>query len=390
MPTESATRNNRAAEPATHRAYQDHARYDGEGRRVKKTAAGVSTVYVYGADGELMAEYGGPAQTAGTRYLTADYLGSVRLVTDASGNVVSRHDYLPFGEEIPAGVGGRTTGMVYVANPAVTQKFTGKERDAETGLDYFGARYLSGVQGRWTSPDEPFADQHPEDPQSWNLYAYVRNNPLAHIDPSGEACFALNKGSAFCGRAAEYGQIDARVSGQTRFFAAASAVSQALANADIGYGGFMSRMAPQISGSTQEFLGAVGQDLLQLNRSAAADIQSGRMSGPDLDSRMVHMEQSKVQGALGNLKKSDPAAYQTLIKESNAGLNPTDAMRKVGSVFGTDKAYLGVLDGVRKKLRRDIDFSKQSDREAIGNALIQHIRRTGGCDVAGDKLQGCQ
>jgi RHS repeat-associated protein len=55
-------------------------------------------------------------------------------------------------------------------------KFTGKERDAETGLDYFGARYFSGAQGRFTSPDAPLADQHPEDPQSWNLYGYVRNN----------------------------------------------------------------------------------------------------------------------------------------------------------------------------------------------------------------------
>jgi len=45
---------------------------------------------------------------------------------------------------------------------------------------------------------------------------------------------------------------------------------------------------------------------------------------------------------------------------------------------------------VRKQLGRNIDFSKQGDREAIGNALIQNIRRTGGCDVAGDKLQGCK
>ena len=58
------------------------------------------------------------------------------------------------------------------------------------------------------------------------------------------------------------------------------------------------------------------------------------------------------------------------IPESNAGLNPTDRMRQVGSVYATDKAYLGVLDGVRKQLGRNIDFSKQGDREAIGNALI--------------------
>lgn len=73
-------------------------------------------------------------------------------------------------------------------SPSRLLKFTGKERDAETGLDYFGARYFSGAQGRFTSPDVPLLDQHPEDPQSWNLYSYVRNNPLRFVDPTGQTC----------------------------------------------------------------------------------------------------------------------------------------------------------------------------------------------------------
>src|SRR5258708_9424170 len=72
------------------------------------------------------------------------------------------------------------------AVPTISQKFTGKERDADTGLDYFGARYLSSTQGRWMSPDKPFADQHPTNPQSWNLYDYVGNNPLRLADDTGE------------------------------------------------------------------------------------------------------------------------------------------------------------------------------------------------------------
>jgi RHS repeat-associated protein len=64
---------------------------------------------------------------------------------------------------------------------------TGKERDAESGLDYFGARYYGSALGRFTSPDDG-SDQHPEDPQSWNLYGYVRNNPLKNTDPSGLDC----------------------------------------------------------------------------------------------------------------------------------------------------------------------------------------------------------
>jgi RHS repeat-associated protein len=61
---------------------------------------------------------------------------------------------------------------------------TGKERDAESGNDYFEARYYSSAMGRFMSPDAP-VDQHPADPQSWNLYSYVRNNPLSSIDQDG-------------------------------------------------------------------------------------------------------------------------------------------------------------------------------------------------------------
>jgi RHS repeat-associated protein len=64
---------------------------------------------------------------------------------------------------------------------------TGKERDAETGLDYFGARYFSGAQGRFTSPDpKVLTARHLTSPQKWNKYAYVQNNPLAMVDPNGE------------------------------------------------------------------------------------------------------------------------------------------------------------------------------------------------------------
>ena len=65
-------------------------------------------------------------------------------------------------------------------------KFTGKERDAETGLDYFGARYMSAAQGRFTYADDPFVGQSPLNPQSWNLYTYGFNNPLRFLDPTGK------------------------------------------------------------------------------------------------------------------------------------------------------------------------------------------------------------
>jgi RHS repeat-associated protein len=68
----------------------------------------------------------------------------------------------------------------------------GKERDAETGLDYFGARYYGSTMGRFTSPDEFSNDTHVSNPQTWNLYAYSRNNPLRYLDPTGQAAIGAS------------------------------------------------------------------------------------------------------------------------------------------------------------------------------------------------------
>jgi RHS repeat-associated protein len=67
----------------------------------------------------------------------------------------------------------------------IGSRSTGKERDAETGLDYFGARYLSSPQGRFTSPDPLLNSGRPDNPQSWNRYSYTFNNPLRFTDPTG-------------------------------------------------------------------------------------------------------------------------------------------------------------------------------------------------------------
>jgi RHS repeat-associated protein len=77
-------------------------------------------------------------------------------------------------------------------NDAVNQKFTAKERDSESGLDYFGARYYGSALGRLTSADpKEFTSRTIENPQKWNKYAYVINNPLLRIDPDGDDDFIV-------------------------------------------------------------------------------------------------------------------------------------------------------------------------------------------------------
>jgi RHS repeat-associated protein len=159
--------------------------YDGTGRRVQKSQGAQTITFVYDAQGVSAAEYAAQAESAActTCYLSADHLGSTRMVTDAQGQVVSRHDYLPFGEEIPAGNGGRTA--QWGATDGVTQKFTGQERDLETDVEFLHARYFSAAQQRFLSPDPMNAGVDLFNPKSWNAYAYVNNSPLSNTDPSG-------------------------------------------------------------------------------------------------------------------------------------------------------------------------------------------------------------
>jgi len=85
--------------------------------------------------------------------------------------------------------------MRTTAIPICSSRSTGKERDTESGNDYFGARYYASSMGRFMSPDwsakvEPVPYAKLDDPQSLNLYAYVGNNPLIHIDADGHECIS--------------------------------------------------------------------------------------------------------------------------------------------------------------------------------------------------------
>ena len=189
--------------------------YDGAGQRVRKLV-GENLRFVYGIGGEQIAEFDGGTgalkkeyiyganglvatieptaiNSNGTEYTTSDTLGSPRVITSSTAAVVGRHDYMPFGEEIGAGIGGRTSGMGFGVADGQRQKFTSKERDNETGLDYFGARYYGSTQGRFTSPDplnvwaleEKQRQEYAANPQRWNKYSYALNNPLRYVDPTG-------------------------------------------------------------------------------------------------------------------------------------------------------------------------------------------------------------
>ncbi len=172
--------------------------YDAEGRRVEKKIAGVARDYTYNPSGQVLGEIGSSGLDLGRIYLGGspvavyengttyfihrDHLGSTRVMTNLSQAAVECDDYFPFGELIPCGT---TTNN--------SHKFTEKERDQESNIDNSFARYFSSQMGRMMSPDPSgIFLANLADPQQLNLYSYVRNNPLAFIDPSGLDCIYFN------------------------------------------------------------------------------------------------------------------------------------------------------------------------------------------------------
>ncbi len=178
--------------------------YDGDGKRVKKVvpATGETTVFVYDASGKMVAEYSTVISSAPqVSYLTSDHLGSPRINTDQNGVVIARHDYLPFGEEIARPSYGADS---------TRQKFTAYERDTESELDFAQARFYNKTHGRFTSVDpyniifaaedaekekegkgQKLFNDYISQPQNWNRYAYVWNNPLRNTDPDGEKVYVV-------------------------------------------------------------------------------------------------------------------------------------------------------------------------------------------------------
>jgi RHS repeat-associated protein len=172
--------------------------YDGDGKRVVKCSSCTSstggTLYWYGTGGSALVE----SNLAGTltneyiffngrrlarrdntvpaapTFYFPDHLGSTSVTAGSAGAIKNESDFYPFGGEV-------------VISDGLPQnyKFTGKERDSESGLDNFGARYNASSMGRFMTPDPLLNSGRPGSPQTWNRYSYALNNPLKIVDPTG-------------------------------------------------------------------------------------------------------------------------------------------------------------------------------------------------------------
>ena len=162
--------------------------FDAGGRRVANQVSGsLTSVMVYDAMGKLVAEYNSTTLNGGTQYIFIDQQGSPRVVSGTQGNVISRHDYLPFGEDLLNSVGMRASGQGYGGTEAARQKYAGMEADENTNLAHTLWREYDAYSARWTTPDPYEGSMDMTSPQSFNRYAYVNNDPVNHVDPTGLA-----------------------------------------------------------------------------------------------------------------------------------------------------------------------------------------------------------
>jgi RHS repeat-associated protein len=128
----------------------------------------------------MIAEYR-PA-TGKYYYYMSDQINSTRIITDDAGAVVYSEAYGPYGD----------VQKTWTKNYDPKQKFSGKEREGYSELDYFGARYFDNNSYRFISVDPIINKEEAlSNPQLWNLYAYCRNNPITHFDPDGRDVILL-------------------------------------------------------------------------------------------------------------------------------------------------------------------------------------------------------
>jgi RHS repeat-associated protein len=166
---------------------------------MEKADGSTGTMYWYGPGGEVLTESGLGKNTINEEYVFfngqriaridrpngavhyyfSDHLQSASVITDSSGNITAEDFYYPYGGLIAS-----------TGSDPNHYKFTGKERDSESNLDNFGARYFTSNIGRFMTPDwaaRPTAVPYAAfgDPQSLNLYTYVRNDPVSRADADG-------------------------------------------------------------------------------------------------------------------------------------------------------------------------------------------------------------
>jgi RHS repeat-associated protein len=257
----------------------------------------------------------------------------------------------------------------------VRQKFTGKERGdagSENSLDYFGARYFSGAQGRYTGPDwsehpepVPYADFY--DPQTLNLFAYTRNNPLTLTDPDGHCGPWCIVGGMALGAAGSY--ISQRIANPDNpvnwGVVGAGALGGAVAGATMGLATTPAAFTSVFAGATVEIKTGVA---VQLAAAAVSGVSGGLVSravesGGDPNKTIGTPSQIVTDAGMSLLGKATGMAVAPLVKATTTagravsvgeakiarGTKPSPSLPERQAQLGSQQQLAGAVAGAAIK-----------------------------------------
>ncbi len=313
--------------------------YDGDGNRVRKSSGSTGTLYWYmtpgivgesDLSGNLTDEYVffdgervARKSTNGVFYYFSDHLKTASVITDSAGNIKSESDFYPWGGELQ-----------FVNNDSNHYKFTGKERDSETQLDYFGARYYSNGLGRWVSADwsptpipVPYADL--ADPQTLNLYGYVRGLPTTKSDIDGHGFWnklgnALASDGCWCD---DEGLQNHRAAVEKQRQQDAANEQWILVD------------SPSAKQWAKDHGGLTPRDALQMGMLAIGGAQAGYAYGPEPTSSAPPAEEDGAQVTISRSKS--PASAQHIDDAQAAGKPSTVTLDRSGAQGATNAAARG-------------------------------------------------
>jgi RHS repeat-associated protein len=243
--------------------------------------------------------------------------------------------------------------------------FTGKERDTESGNDYFEARYYSSAMGRFMSPDwsakeEPVPYATMDDPQSLNLYAYVRNNPLTRVDADGHwGCQGSQEG--FCSPAAQDGMRNGMTPGEALYAAHAAqqqggdptlptAVQEPTNLLDKALGPTPQNMLMVATGDLGE-LGEAGKALSSVAEESVSVYQKAETAYVGITSRMAAREAEHGEPlvkVVGDLTRKQARGVEQAIIDQKGLVNLTN---KINSIAKTNPIYQEAVQFGRQLLQ---------------------------------------
>jgi RHS repeat-associated protein len=307
-----------------------------------------------------------PSGVPSVTYLLDDHLGTAQLETSSGGWPVWKGQFTPFGQELD---------KQFTAN---NYKFTGKERDNESGLDYFGARYYTSSMGRWTSPDwadkpeaVPYSDL--SNPQSLNLYGYVNNNPLSKRDDDGHETMGPYNGVTKYMRGPtppigpREAQIDAAVFG---------ALAATAASPEIYAAGMAATTSAEAVGVTAATIGVTGDAVNSATNLVGAATNTNVDPGTNASSSITNPTAIAVLAVTGSPSIAAKAGNVATVITSAIGAAKGNAVANASDILNSASGATAALGSTVNKI------------SSYANALTQRppappAPAAPGCSVAG-------